>query len=55
MALSPYADDTFIFFKVFDKNSSQNIINNGLSIISEWKLQLKMQFNRDPNKQANEV
>ena len=46
---------TSIFSKVFDKNSSQNILNNDLSIISEWAFQWKMQFNPDPNKQANEV
>ena len=33
MALSPYV--TSIFSKVFDKNSSQNILSNDLSIISE--------------------
>ena len=50
-----FADDTSIFSKVFDKNSSQIIINNNLSIMSEWAFQWKMQFNPDPNKQANEV
>ena len=50
-----FADDTSIFSKVFDKNSSQNILNNDLSIISEWAFQWKMQFNPDPNKQANKV
>ena len=50
-----FADDTSIFSKVFDKNSSQIILNNDLSIISEWAFQWKMQFNPDPNKQANEV
>ena len=32
-----FADDKSIFSKVFDKNSSQNILNNDLSIISEWE------------------
>ena len=50
-----FADDTSIFSKVSDKNSSQNILNNDLSIISEWVFQWKMQFNPDSNKQANEV
>ena len=50
-----FADDTSIFSKVFNKNSSQNIHNNDLYIISEWAFQWKMQFNPDPNKQANEV
>ena len=31
-----FADDTFIFSKVFDKNSFQNVLNNDLSIINEW-------------------
>ena len=30
-----FANDTSIFSKVFDKNSSQNILNNDLSLISE--------------------
>ena len=30
-----FPDETSIFSKVFDKNSSQNIINNDFSIISE--------------------
>ena len=45
-----FTDDTSIFSKVFDKNSSQNIINNDLSIISEWAFEWKMQFNADPSK-----
>ena len=44
-----------LFFKVFDKDKSQRDVSNGLSIISEWTFQWKMQFNPDPNKQANEV
>ena len=50
-----FADDTSIFSKVFDKHSSQNILNNDLSIISEWAFQWKMQFNPDANKQAIRV
>ena len=50
-----FADDTSIFSKVFDENSSQNILNNDLSIIGELAFQWKMQFNPDSNKQANEV
>ena len=45
-----FADDTSIFSKVFEKNSSQNILNNDLSVISEWAFQWKMQFNPDSNK-----
>ena len=50
-----FADDTSIFSKVFNKNSSQNIHDNDLYIISECVFQCKMQFNPDPNKQSNEV
>ena len=45
-----FADNTSIFSKVFDKNSSQNILNNDLSIISEKAFPWKMDFNPDPNK-----
>ena len=44
--------DIYIYMYMY---SSQNIISNDLSIISEWAMQWKMQFNPDPNKQANEV
>ena len=37
-----FADDTSIFTEVFDKNLSQNVLNNDLSIISEWAFQWKM-------------
>ena len=50
-----FADDTSIFSKAFDKNSSKKYINNDLYIINEWAFQWKMQFNPDSNKQANEV
>ena len=48
-------DNTSIFSEVFDKNKFQTDFNNKLCIISEWEFQWKMQFNPDPNKQANEV
>ena len=44
--------DIYIYMYMY---SPQNIISNDLSIISEWAMQWKMQFNPDPNKQANEV
>ena len=50
-----FADDTSIFSKVFDKDKSQRDLNNDLSIISTWVFQWKMQFNPDPNQQANEI
>ena len=48
-------DNTSIFSEVFDKNNFQTDLNNKLCIISEWEFQWKMQFNPDPNKQANEA
>ena len=39
----------------FYKDKSQKALNNDLSIISEWAFKWKMQFNPDPNEQANEV
>ena len=50
-----FADDTSISSKVFDKGKSERDLNNDLSAISEWAFHWKMQFNPDPNKQANEV
>ena len=49
-----FADDRSIFSKIFDKDKSQRHLNNDLSTISEWTFQWKMQFNPDPNKQAND-
>ena len=43
-----------LFFRKY-KDKSQRDLNNYLSIISEWTFQWKMQFNPDPNNQANEV
>ena len=45
----------FFFPKVFDRDKSQRDLNNDLCVIIEWVFQWKMQFNPDPNKQANEV
>ena len=39
----------------FPKDKSQRDLNIDLSTINEWVFQWKMQFNPDPNKQANEV
>ena len=50
-----FAYDTSIFSKVLDKDKSQRDLNKYLFIISEGAFQWKMQFNSDPNKQANEV
>ena len=50
-----FADDTFLFSKVLDINKSVTELNTDLEKISQWAYQWKMQFNPDPNKQANEV
>ena len=44
-----------IFSNVFDKDKSQRDLKNDLSIVSGWAYYWKIKFNRDPNKQANEV
>ena len=49
------ADDTSIFSKVLDINKSVTELNTDLEEISQWAYQWKMQFNPDPNKQANEI
>ena len=50
-----FADDTSLFSKVYDIHNSASKLNDDLEKISYWAYQWKMQFNRDPNKQANEV
>ena len=50
-----FADDTSLFSKVININESANDLNIDLEKISQWAYQWKMQFNPDPNKQANEV
>ena len=50
-----FADDTSLFSKVLDINESANNLNTDLEKITKWAHQWKMQFNPDPNKQANEV
>ena len=50
-----FADDTSLFSKVYDIHKSASNLNDDLEKISYWAYQLKMQFNPDPNKQANEV
>ena len=48
-----FADDTSLFSKVYDIHKSASNLNNDLEKISYWDYQWKMQFNPDPNKQAN--
>ena len=50
-----YANDTSIFHVVKDPNTSAEILNHGLTRISEWAYRWKMSFNLDPSKQAQEV
>ena len=50
-----FADDTSLFSKVLDVNESAKTLNTDLEKINQWAFQWKMQFNPDPNKQANEV
>ena len=50
-----FADDTSFFSKVLDINKSVTELNTDLEKISQWVYQWKMQFNPDPNKQANEI
>ena len=50
-----FADDTSLFSKVLDINESAKTLNIDLEKINQWAFQWKMQFNPDPNKQANEV
>ena len=50
-----FADATSLFSKVYDIHSSASKLNDDLEKISYWAYQWIMQFNPDPNKQANEV
>ena len=50
-----FADDTYLFSKVSEIHKSASNLNDDLEKISYWSYQWKMQFNPDPNKQANEV
>ena len=50
-----FADDTSLFAIVKDENKSANVLNNDLSLISEWAFNWKMLFNPDPVKPAQEV
>ena len=50
-----FADGTFLFIIVKDENESANVLNNDLSLISEWAFNWKMLFNPDPTKPAQEV
>ena len=47
-----FADYTYLFSKVIDKNNPNSQLNSDLAKISKWPFQWKMCFNSDPNKQA---
>ena len=44
-----------VLFHMFLINTNQSVLNNELQVISILAFQWKMQFNSDPNKQAQEV
>ena len=50
-----FANDTSLFSHVFDTHKSQSGLSNDLKVISNQAFLWKMQFNPDPNKQAQEV
>ena len=49
------ADGTSLFSVMFDKDLSAKKLNDDLNRINNWTFQWKMNFNPDPNKQAQEV
>ena len=50
-----FADDTSLFTIVKDENKSGNVLNNDLSLISEWAFNWKMLFNPVHTKPAQEM
>ena len=50
-----FADDTSLFSAVKNVDTSNIDLNNDLKKIGEWAFQLKMNFNLDPTKQAQEL
>ena len=50
LSLNPrlFADDTFLFSVVHDRNISTNELNNDLLMIRIWAYQCKISFNHDP-------
>ena len=50
-----FADKTSLFPKVINTVNSENTLNADLNSISNWAFLWKMQFNPDPEKQANEA
>ena len=50
-----FADNTSLFSVVQNISSTTTDLSRDLSKISDWAFQWKMNFNSDPNKQAQEV
>ena len=50
-----FADNIFLFFKVYDSNVSARQLSNDLQKITVWAHKWKMIFNPDVSKQAQEV
>ena len=49
------ADDTPLFFVVFNVDTSTKELNDNLVQVQNWALQWKMSFNPDLSKQVQEV
>ena len=50
-----FADDTSLFSVIHDSVITTSELNSDLATIKQWAFQGKMNFNPDPNKQAQEV
>ena len=50
-----FTDDASCFTIVKDETESADTLNNDLMLISKWAYNLKMVFNPDPSKPAQEV
>ena len=50
-----FADDSSLFSTVQDITTSHASLNNDLTKMSKWPVQLNMNFNPDPSKQAQEL
>ena len=50
-----FAHDTSLFSEVLEMTKSITELNTNLEKISQWAYKWRMQFNPDPNKQANKI
>ena len=56
VTLNPiFADNTSLFYKIFDEHISRVTLDKDLELINNWAFQWKMQFNPDRHKQAQEL